>query len=315
MKKKTKKNCSILKTILRWIKRSILLGIPLYLLFKNKDYKGKPTQTDTDFTDENHLIILPESQIDSRFIQIESTINLRDIGGYTTSDGKTTKWGKVYRSEELAHLPEESVADLEKLGIRNIYDFRDDHKLVKHPDPEIEGATNHHIPVLKDISHSAKDIDLNDPNGIDTFMKNVYDYLVKERAQDFADILKTITDEKQLPILIHCTNGKDRTGFMIALILLICRVPEETVYSDYTLSNYTFDEAFDTLGTILHDEINAVTEVKKSALRDFFGVKPDWLKITLDYINKQYGNVENYLLSQTDMTLDDFDKIRKNLTE
>lgn len=315
MKKKTKKNCSILKTIVRWMKRGVLLGIPLYLLFKNKDNKGKPTQTDTNFTDENHLIILPESQIDSRFIQIESTINLRDIGGYTTTDGKTTKWGKVYRSEELAHLPEESVADLEKLGIRNIYDFRDDHKLVKHPDPEIEGATNHHIPVLKDISHSAKDIDLNDPNGIDTFMKNVYDYLVKERAQDFADILKTITDEKQLPILIHCTNGKDRTGFMIALILLICRVPEETVYSDYTLSNYTFDEAFDTLGTILHDEINAVTEVKKSALRDFFGVKPDWLKITLDYINKHYGDVETYLLSQTDMTLDDFDKIRKNLTE
>ncbi|NLN96789.1 MAG: tyrosine-protein phosphatase [Eubacteriaceae bacterium] len=315
MKKNTKKNCSILKTIVRWMKRGVLLGIPLYLIFKNKDDKGKPTQTDTDFTDENHLIILPESQIDSRFLQIENTINLRDIGGYTTTDGKTTKWGKVYRSEELAHLPEKSIADLEKLGIRNIYDFRDDHKLVKHPDPEIEGATNHHVPVLKDISHSAKDIDLNDPNGIDTFMKNVYDYLVKERAQDFADILKIITDEKQLPILIHCTNGKDRTGFMIALILLICRVPEETVYSDYTLSNYTFDEAFDTLGTILHDEINAVTEIKKSALRDFFGVKPDWLKITLDYINKQYGNVETYLLSHTDMTLDDFDKIRKNLTE
>lgn len=315
MKNKSKKKCSILKKILKWTKRGLLIGLPLYLFLKNRDEESKPAETVTDFKDADHLIFSPESQLDRRFLQIQNTINLRDIGGYATTDGKTTKWQRVYRSEELAHLPEESILELEKLGIQHIYDFRDDNKLLKHPDPEIKGAVHHHIPVLKSVAHSAKDIDLTDPTGIDRFMRNVYDYLVTERAQDFADILKTITDEKQLPILVHCTNGKDRTGFMIALILLLCRVPEETVYSDYTLSNYTFDEAFETLGTILHDEINSNTKIKKDALRDFFGVKPDWLKITLDYINEHHGNVENYLLAHTDMTTEDFEKIRANLTE
>ncbi len=315
MKKKQNKKTSILKIIFKWTKRGLTIGLPLYLFFKNKKEKNKEEQKVTNFKDANHLMLSPESQLDRRFLKIKDAINLRDIGGYTTTDGKKIKWQKVYRSEELAHLSEESISELATLGIRHIYDFRDANKLIKHPDPEIKGAVNHHIPVLKNIPHSAKDIDLNDPKGIDTFMRYVYTYLVQEKAQDFANILKTITDENQLPILVHCTNGKDRTGFMIALILLICRVPEETVYSDYSLSNYTFDKAFDTLGTILHDEINSVTEIKKDALRNFFGVKPDWLKITLDYIREHYGNVENYLIAQTDMTSEDFEKIRYNLTE
>ncbi|MEG0379478.1 MAG: tyrosine-protein phosphatase, partial [Eubacterium sp.] len=169
--------------------------------------------------------------------------------------------------------------------------------------------------VLKNMPMSHNDLDFNQPDAIDRFMRHIYLFQVENRAQQFAIVLKVMTKADEYPILYHCTNGKDRTGFMTALILLICGVPEETIISDYSLTNLTFDEAFETLGSIMADELNATQGVSKDQLKDFFGVKPEWLKIQLNYIKDHYENVDAYLLDKTDLTKEDLDKIRANMLE
>jgi len=271
---------------------------------------------ETDYKDSEHLIFCEESHLGRRLIQLEQSINIRDLGGYTGLDHQKTKWKKIIRSEELNHLSDNDIKALENLGIKYVIDFRGESKATKLPDKLPKTAKYLHIPLLAELPYTPADIDYDDPTGIDTFMRKIYRYQVENRAVDFAKVLKLLTKAESYPLLYHCTNGKDRTGIMTAFILLICGVPEETIISDYTLTNLTFDEAFDVLGSLLtesYQNSNTLPTIDKNKLRDFFGVKPAWLKIVLEYIRTEYGTVEAYFKANTDLTDADFKAIRENM--
>ncbi len=273
------------------------------------------TRDTVDFKDADHLIFCDESLLGRRLIQLDNTINMRDIGGYTGLDGRKTKWGKVIRSEELAHLSDDDVTYLADMGLKHVFDFRDAGKAERTPDRLPATADYTNINILKGIPLDHSTLDFDQPDAIDGFMRGIYAYQVDQKAQAFAEVLHLMTDPTQYPILYHCTNGKDRTGILTALILLICGVSEETIISDYTLTNLTFDEAFETLGSIMADELEEKTNVSKDKLREFFGVKPAWLQIVLDYIRDHYENVDAYLMDKTDLTASDLDAIRDNMLE
>lgn len=270
----------------------------------------------TDFKDAYHLRILPQSQLDRRMLPLESSINMRDIGGYAGSDGRQTRWGKMIRSEELCHLTPEDEKKLDEYGITHVFDFRDEDKAQAMPDYIPKGAMYVNIPILKGAHHASSSLDYSKEGAVKDFMKGLYKYMVEERADAYAQILHLLADDPDAKILFHCTNGKDRTGFLAAMLLLLAGVPEEVIVSDYSLTNLTFDEAFDKLGTILQDDMqkNSHFKIPKRLLRDFFGVDPAWLQLQLDYIRDQ-GGIDAYLIANTDLTEADLARVRENITE
>ena len=141
-------------------------------------------------------------------------------------------------------------------------------------------------------------------------MKGLYYAQVKDRAPMFAEVLKVLRDEPDAKIYIHCTNGKDRTGFMIALIMLIAGIDEKKIISEYSLTNHRFNEAISVLAAQFGNISNT-----QSDERDFYGVDPDWLEVQLNYIRDNYGNVDNYLIENTDLTKEDLNTIRSNILE
>ena len=46
-----------------------------------------------------------------------------------------------------------------------------------------------------------------------------------------------IEDPNNLPTVMHCSAGKDRTGWASAAVLTALGVPKSTVMADYLLSN------------------------------------------------------------------------------
>lgn len=290
---------------------AVLLG-----LFRRRKKKAAETAIPAgcvNYQDRNHLIFCDESNLTRRLLPLDSAINMRDIGGYTAADGRQTRWNKIFRSEELCHLTPEDEEKLAEYGIKHIYDFRDTFKAKLKPDFIPPGAVYENIPVLKEAGLDHFSLDYEDPSAIDAFMRSIYRFQIQNKADAFAEILKTIADEPDTVVLYHCTNGKDRTGTMTMLLLLIAGVPEDTILSDYTLSNLTFDEAFKTLGTIMAEDFRSLG-IPKEKLRDFFGVKPEWLKIQLDYIREQ-GGIQPYLLNNTELTASDLLHIRNNILE
>lgn len=268
---------------------------------------------DVDFYDDHHLKIIDESYLDKRILPFESALNMRDIGGYTNNNNQRIKWDKIYRGEELVHLSDEDQKKFDNIGINYVFDFREPHNVERKPDHLAENINYVHLPVLNnldnryiDFSKETVTIDL-----VNEFMQSLYLSLAQKRAHMFADVLKVLRDDKDAKIYIHCTNGKDRTGFMIALIMLLAGIDEEKIISEYSLTNLKFDKAFQTLA----QDMATSVQYPKEDLKPFFGVDPEWLKVQLDYIKDNYDSVDDYLLKNTDLTKEDLNKIRENILE
>ncbi len=262
-----------------------------------------------NFKDENNLVFCEETQLSKRLIQLENSINIRDIGGYTGIDGRKIKWRKVIRSEELAHLSDKDVDYFSALRLKHVFDFRNESKSKRQADRLPKNTEYHLLPIFTSADMGLDHQDFTQPGVIDAFMRHIYKIQTEDRAQCFAEVLKYLTEPSEYPILYHCTNGKDRTGFMTYLILSILGVNEDVILSDYTLTNLTFDESFNLLGNIMSEELG----IENYHLWEFYGVKPEWLKISMDYVNTNFGSVETYLMEKTDLREKDFKKIRENL--
>ncbi|MDZ4907294.1 hypothetical protein GNF64_16560 [Clostridium perfringens] len=97
----------------------------------------------------------------------------------------------------------------------------------------------------------------------------------------------------KMPIVQHCTAGKDRTGIGSALVLLALGVPEETVIEDYLLTNVyrsNMNEAlFKSLGNLLTDEDS------KEIFKVFMEVRKEYIESALNAIKERYGSIDEYL--------------------
>ena len=266
----------------------------------------------SDFYDEHHLRYCDESYLDKRIIPFETALNMRDIGGYTNENNEPLKWKKIYRGEELNHLSPEDFQKFNKLGIKYVFDFRDDWAPQLRPDHLPDGAFYRNLPVLKDLDFPRIDADRDElsKETIGEFFKGLYLAEAKERVNEFAEVLKVLRDDPDAIVYIHCTNGKDRTGFMIALIMLLAGINEEKVISEYSLTNHTFNKAYETLSKGL----GTITE-EVDAEKEFYGVDPDWLQVQLDYINDNYPDIDSYLIENSDLTKEDLEIIRNNILE
>lgn len=189
-----------------------------------------PVSTGTPVAGAAHVRVLP----------LQGGRNFRDLGGYRTSDGRTVKWGLLYRSGEMHDLTPADYAYLQKLGIRTVCDFRDTRERTAEPTLWPAGQKPK---VLSD--DYALDIGGMMPPGdpatwtqdqvvraMTASYPKLLDQFRGQYARMFAQLLAG-----DAPLAFHCTAGKDRTGVAAALLLTALGVPRTTIVDDYLLSN------------------------------------------------------------------------------
>ncbi len=167
-------------------------------------------------------------------------INFRDLGGYKGAGGKTIKHGLIYRSGGPSRMTELEIEVLRSLNLKTILDLRAEHEIRREPDPYFEGVN---MLRYSGVIENGKDIDFS-PQGMNKTGKDGWDQLHKLMTyyQKMAignkafEMMFEVLLNKEVPLLIHCATGKDRTGVAVMLILLALGVDENTVYEDYMLS-------------------------------------------------------------------------------
>ncbi|KKY29821.1 putative tyrosine serine protein phosphatase [Diaporthe ampelina] len=103
---------------------------------------------------------------------------------------------------------------------------------------------------------------------------------------EVASGLASLLEPDGLPMLIHCTQGKDRTGIMVVLVLLICAVPVEAIQYDYHLS----DEK------LLSEEQARLVEIREMGLGDDFAkTAPGFVSGIVDHLESKHGGLPKYL--------------------
>ncbi|KAI8912529.1 protein-tyrosine phosphatase-like protein [Gorgonomyces haynaldii] len=112
--------------------------------------------------------------------------------------------------------------------------------------------------------------------------------IIQYCGKDVRLIMDILAEKAAYPVIIHCSAGKDRTGFVIAILLLLCGIPRDEIITDYAKSAQLLQSVMGRL----------MIEVGKQGLSPEFGESPPRVMAsTIQYIEEQFGNVENYLVS------------------
>tara|TARA_B000000609_G_C24167910_1_gene348206 strand:- start:497 stop:1384 length:888 start_codon:yes stop_codon:yes gene_type:complete len=267
----------------------LLLTIPIYLLIGCSNNNV-----------ENEMKIIHKDNIayqseDHRKIVLDGTSNTRELGGYKTEDGRSLKWGVLYRSDKLSELTDADQEYLLQLGIKRVIDFRSSEEKQNEPDQLPSTLKYIEMPIEADgaIRPKVEAIlkgDLNEDVGAILVETN------KEFISDFSGVYKGFIEsliENQEPTLFHCTAGKDRAGFAAALVLLAVGVPEKIVIEDYMKTNkYTEETIQDYINKI---NLYSLGSVDAEILRPLLGVEERFIRAALDEIKQKYGSVENFI--------------------
>jgi protein-tyrosine phosphatase len=253
----------------------------------------------------------PAVVVSIRRLPLEGAPNFRDLGGYRTADGHHLRWGTVYRSGQLSALTEGDYKYLSNLGIRLVCDFRVDAERGRAP-TKWQGAPSPEIVAssIDTVSYSKRGMDTRD------HMKNVYTRMPFDGSTQYAALFRRIING-DTPVLMHCTSGKDRTGFFAALLLTILGVPHEIVVEDFMLTNKYLvpDERIPELARQMQERQKLAALPDAETVRAGSGVLASNLEIGFAVIREKYGTVENYAREALKLSKDDLSRLRARLLE
>ena len=221
-----------------------------------------------------------------RILPLEGGFNFRDLGGYKSADDKMVKWGKVFRSDEMGYLTPTDLDYLNNIPLLTVIDFRSKDEIEESHDLMPASVVNTYELTIDPGNHSGLgDIGkLSAANG-EEFMKEINRSMVTEPAiiDRYKTFFALLQDEKQIPLLFHCSAGKDRTGLGAALFLVSLGVDENIIFEDYLLSNQQ-----------LENKYKSITD-RLPQLKSLFEVRPQYLRAAFDRIKEDNGSVEIFL--------------------
>ncbi|MCM1194987.1 MAG: tyrosine-protein phosphatase [Corallococcus sp.] len=203
---------------------------------------------------------------------LSDTLNFRDLGGYATQNGGITRWNVFFRSACPNSINKADEETLRNLGITDIIDLRggDNADEVQRGYTSLTGFNVYNIPVGGGIPPK-------------TVSECPESYLQIAESERMRDVFKIIAEAKGA-VLFHCFAGKDRTGVVAALLLMLADVYDEDIIADYTLS-YTYF-----LSRIRSDFLRFDAE------KDVFKPLPDHMEGFMRVFREKYGDVRSYLL-------------------
>ena len=226
------------------------------------------------------------SDTPARHLNLAGASNFRDLGGYVGHDGHTVRWRKLFRSNHLGHLTPADIAVLRQLGVKNAFDFRG-----KDERSEalcgVEHIETHSLPVEPTVVAALRAIHASgrpaNPDDALEVMLDSYRGYVEHNTPRFRALFAHLLEDRA-PLVIHCTAGKDRTGFACALILHTLGVNDDVIAEDYLLTN-RFYRRDPSASSDLSDDVRQVLGT----------VQTSFLAAAFETINAGYGGLDNYL--------------------
>lgn len=246
--------------------------------------------------------------------------NFRDLGGIPAADGKTVRYGKLYRSGHLAKIKPKTAKKLrDKKGLRTVIDLRAPAELSEKRDVVAEGVEYLHLPPLNDEQNpavtrkTAKSI-LNRimafEGGARAYLSDTYRTMVttEPSLEALRELIRELM-ENDGAVLWHCTQGKDRTGVASAAVLLALGVDREEIMRDYMRTNRSC--RFKNFWIFIGVTIVTLSIHTAYSLHLLLTSQRDFLTAAFDEMDRTYGGTEGFLRQGLELTDEDITELRE----
>ena len=203
---------------------------------------------------------------------------------------------RLFRSCDLAGIgPDEAAVIVHRLGVRSIYDIRNQWEVAARPEPYLIGAKT--VALEPSTERRSKDASKRLVAGVigaygepGERMEANYRRYVREYPL-IGTALRAIASEG-VPALVHCVNGKDRTGVLCAVLMRACGSRPDDVMADYLAAN----EVNAVQIALEAEELGAgMTEREHAVLLSFLEARPAYLLAFFDEIDATFGSFERYV--------------------
>lgn len=261
------------------------------------------------------------SNIDDRsgpqFVSLACARNFRDFGGIRIANGSTVRAGMLFRSDFVRMPDDQEEAILEGLEISTIFDLRSAKEAGDRPNDfwSARGLDVRHHPVGSDVRAGGSIFErLRDDSsleGVTSLLEAIYRQLPRILADALRDIFDYLADEPS-PMLIHCSAGKDRTGFSAAMILQLLGVSREAIFADFLDTNKRVGDAEMKHARGLFDEMLGY-RMEDESLSALVQVDQRQLEMSYSYLERKYGGADAYLTDFLGVSKSQRDAIRANL--
>jgi protein-tyrosine phosphatase len=228
-----------------------------------------------------------------RRLPLENVKNMRDLGGYSTQSGKTTQFGRLFRSDAPTALSEKEVRILLDLGVCAAVDLRSGEETEKRPSAlkEVAQITYFHCPMA---------IGNRTPKSKEEVPSLYWEIVADYPAMNL--IMRIIANQTGA-VIFHCTSGKDRTGIVSAILLLLTGVSRSDILADYQVS-YTY----------VREDIRALLE-REPERPPFTGLSDiEYMDKLLDRFEAVYGTAAHYL-KEIGLSRDEIHRLENKLID
>ncbi|MCM3886527.1 tyrosine-protein phosphatase [Frankia sp. R82] len=255
----------------------------------------------------------------ARVLDLPGVINLRDVGGYHTADGRAVRWRSLLRCGAMHRLGDDARAAFIEIGLRTVVDLRENSEFTREPDAlGLVPVSFRHIPIYASVvtdndgasaqpvsaqlaagqpdsagqavaAGAASALRALTADGTPITLEKIYTFAIEERGDRLTAAVLALAAPDALPAVVHCSAGKDRTGLVIALVLALLDVPDETIAADYALT------AQHLIGEIA--EAVSIAPDGKRVPPQLMICPPELIVATLARVRERYGDVRAFLLA------------------
>ncbi|MEU7655148.1 tyrosine-protein phosphatase [Micromonospora taraxaci] len=253
--------------------------------------------------------------------------NARELGGLVGADGRRVRVGQLIRTPALGRLIDDDLPVLAKLGPACVVDLRDDSEIAVAPADRLTGEPrvvclpvhDPEHPVFTYVSAVLLGHDLNAyaelaRQGTAGAMAAIYRWFVTgESARiGFAKAVRLAGRPENLPLVYHCSAGKDRTGWLTVILLTALGVDEAAIRADYLRNN----EMTDSLRAVIVEAMRRrQPELDVDAVLPVLEVRAEYLDAGYDEVRRVHGSFDAYLRDGLGLTDGDVRALRAQLLE
>lgn len=261
----------------------------------------------------------PVTIAEDRVLDLVGGRNFREVGGYPTRDGRLMKRGLVWRSARLDGLTTEDISQAALQSICTVADLRLEEERTRNPTAAAFAATRVTLAWDTDYQEITKPERLFE-EGLDTkqyadAVREFYRGLAIQHRKQLTALFRHVAGGG-MPILIHCTAGKDRTGLAVALLLELIGVERTYVIADYCKTSALLDWNWLTTGAAAAGmQLDWLESLPPQALEALMRADQSYIVAALEELEILYGSIEMFALKALQLSTRDIELLKMNLLE
>ena len=224
-----------------------------------------------------------------RALVVDGLLNVRDLGGLTTPDGRRVRPGRIVRSDNLRGLTDDgAVALVRDLAPQLVVDLRTDAECAR------EGRGLAHVTHVRYVNLPLQPKAALNPEqvaaGLATNLFDDYVLQIRDNGAPLLAALRLLSDGEALPAVVHCTAGKDRTGVLVALLLDLLGVAREQIVADYAATTDNMPGILDRIRSSPFFQGNGLA----AAPAWIFESTPETMRAFLSWLDEEHGGAERW---------------------